>query len=47
MVTINVSEETKEKFRTAKLNHSAKIKKEFSEDEFLDFLLNKFEGNRK
>ena len=44
MVTINVSEETKERFKKLKLQISAQKKESISEDNFLIQLLNKFEG---
>jgi len=42
MATINLSEETKEKFKNLKLNYQAKIKESISEDKFVDKLLDKF-----
>ncbi|MEK6878108.1 MAG: hypothetical protein AABY22_00790 [Nanoarchaeota archaeon] len=46
MLTINVEEEAKEKFKLLKLRYSAKIGKELSEDEFMGVLLENFEVNK-
>jgi len=43
MATINLSEETKEKFRELKLIYQAKIKESISEDKFLIILLKNME----
>jgi hypothetical protein len=43
MVTINLSPETKERFKRIKLNISAKEGKSVSEDDLLKILLDKFE----
>lgn len=47
MVTINISEQTKDRFKKLKLDFSAKEGKSFSEDEFEIILLDKFEGKKK
>ena len=47
MVTINVSPETKKRFKEKKLKYSAKESDLFSEDEFLNVLLDKFEKGKK
>lgn len=46
MVTINISEKTKERFKKDKLNVSAKEGKSLSEDDFENILLDKFEGKK-
>jgi hypothetical protein len=46
MATINVSENTKEKFKTSKLKESAKKNKNLSEDDFENILLDKLEGKK-
>jgi hypothetical protein len=43
-MTINVSKETKERFRKAKLNYSSKVESYNTEEEFMIILLDKFEG---
>jgi len=43
MVTINLSIETKEKFKKRKLEASVKEGKQLSEDDFENILLDKFE----
>jgi len=47
MATINTSQDTKEEFKEEKLNYSAKIKKDISEDEFLKVLLNNFKEKKR
>jgi hypothetical protein len=42
MATINLSEETKEKFKMLKLKFQAEIRESISEDKFMDKLLNHF-----
>jgi hypothetical protein len=42
MATINISEETKEKFKKLKLKFQADIRESISEDKFVDKLLNHF-----
>ena len=46
MVTINVSQETKERFRIIKLKKCADDKKGYSEEDFVIILLDKFEGKK-
>ncbi len=47
MPTINLSEETKERFKQLKLEISAKEGKSLSEDEFEIILLDKFKEKKK
>ena len=47
MVVINISEETKERFRKLKLDVSAKEGKAISEDELTIILIDKFEGKKR
>lgn len=47
MVSINISKETKERFKKSKLNMSAKEGKSLSEDDFENILLDKFERRKK
>lgn len=47
MVTINISEKTKERFKKCKLEESAKQEKSISEDEFEIILLDKYGGKKK
>lgn len=47
MTTINVKEETKEDFKKERLNYSAKVNENISEDEFVKTLLNKFKEKKK
>jgi isopropylmalate/homocitrate/citramalate synthase len=46
MVTINVSEETKEEFKKIKLELSAKQGKSISEDELLKILIEKYKEKK-
>ena len=41
--TINLSEKTKERFKILKLNFQGLKKESFSEDEFVNILLNRLE----
>lgn len=47
MAVINISDETKERFRKRKLEHAAKSGEDFSEDKFMVVLLDKFEEKKK
>ena len=47
MATINVSEESKERFKELKLRLSAELKESISEDKFEMILLDKFEEKDK
>lgn len=47
MVTINISDKTKERFKKQKLEESAKQGKSISEDEFEIILLDKYEKKKK
>lgn len=46
MATINISEETKERFKILKLNLQAEKAESISEDEFEIMLLDKLEGKK-
>ena len=47
MVTINILKETKERFKKAKLKMSAQKEDSISEEEFVNILLDKFEGKKR
>jgi len=47
MVTINVSKETKERFKNLKLKESARLETSLTEEDFEIILLNEFEDKRK
>lgn len=47
MVSVNITQKTKLRFKKARLNLSASKGDNVSEDDFVNILLSKYEGKRK
>lgn len=47
MVAINVEMETRERFKIVKMQKCAEEKKPYTDDKFINILLDKYEGKKK